>query len=467
MTPRTSTRAVQRLLRSSIAILLLAGACFGKTTISLSTAIGPPTTKFQVSGSGFAHSVKVDIYFDSADKAVVTTNSSGAFSKVTISVPTMAQPGNHTVKATEHSGGTASATATFLVRTDWAQFHRTNMQRWNQYENTLNVNNVGRLKLKWSTSVSSSTDSPAVYSGVVYVTGGNRQLGNLYALNPATGAQNWEYSVYAGFSSSPAVAGGTVYVGNIAESGPLNDLYAVNATTGTFAWACCGMGQAVDSAPTVVNGVVYFIDDGIGLVYAVDAGSGSIKWTFQTTGKASSISSPAVINNMLYVGSNDQNLYALNATTGAMEWSFPTGGPIQAAPAVANGVVYFGSDNLYALDATTGAVKWIAPLGVASSAAIANGTLYLGAYDGNLYALNATTGATLWSYNTGGQVQSSPAVANGVVYFGSDQLYALNASTGAKLWSYNITRPASPVVADGRVYVTDWGTGYVYCFGLN
>jgi len=25
----------------------------------------------------------------------------------------------------------------------WAEFHKENMQRWNQCENTLNVNNVG------------------------------------------------------------------------------------------------------------------------------------------------------------------------------------------------------------------------------------------------------------------------------------------------------------------------------------
>ena len=155
------------------------------------------------------------------------------------------------------------------------------------------------------------------------------------------------------------------------------------------------------------------------------------------------VSSPAVANGVVYVGSDDDNVYALNASTGAKLWSYATGGAVYSSPAVANGVVYVGSD------------------------------------DGNVYALNASTGAKLWSYATGDvcaflarsgewgglcrlrrrqrvcaerqhrrqavelchrrrYVHSSPAVANGVVYVGSadGNVYALNASTGAKLWSY-------------------------------
>ena len=54
-----------------------------------------------------------------------------------------------------------------------------------------------------------------------------------------------------------------------------------------------------------------------------------------------------------------------------------------------------------------------------SSLAVANGVVYVGSDDNNVYALNAKTSALLWSYPTGGYVFSSPAVANGVVYVGS------------------------------------------------
>ena len=56
----------------------------------------------------------------------------------------------------------------------------------------------------------------------------------------------------------------------------------------------------------------------------------------------------------------DGNVHALNASTGAMLWSYTTGSTIESSPAVANGVVYIGSDdgNVYALNASTGALLW-------------------------------------------------------------------------------------------------------------
>jgi len=51
---------------------------------------------------------------------------------------------------------------------------------------------------------------------------------------------------------------------------------------------------------------------------------------------------------------------------------------------------------------------------VFSSPAVANGVVYVGSQDGNVYALNASTGARLWGFTTGGSVFfSSPGVANG------------------------------------------------------
>jgi len=52
----------------------------------------------------------------------------------------------------------------------------------------------------------------------------------------------------------------------------------------------------------------------------------------------------------VYVGSYDQNVYALNASTGSLLWKYTTNSDVPSSPAVANGMVYVGSDdgNLYA-----------------------------------------------------------------------------------------------------------------------
>jgi outer membrane protein assembly factor BamB len=45
------------------------------------------------------------------------------------------------------------------------------------------------------------------------------------------------------------------------------------------------------------------------------------------------------------VGGTFGSVYALNARTGAKLWSYATGKPVQSSPAVANGVVYVGSED--------------------------------------------------------------------------------------------------------------------------
>ena len=179
-----------------------------------------------------------------------------------------------------------------------------------------------------------------------------------------------------------------------------------------------------------------------------NVGSLGLKWRYDPDYGGVS-TAPAVANGVVYVGTDNGSVFALDARTGTVLWSYTTAGFVQSSPAVANGVVYFGSadNNVYALNASTGAKLWSYATGsgwpVTSSPAVANGVVYVGSDDHNVYALNATTGALLWSYTTGGCVDSSPAVANGVVYVGSDDhnVYALNASTGAKLWSYTTGAP--------------------------
>jgi outer membrane protein assembly factor BamB len=466
--PQLSIRSGKRACLVAAAVLLLADLCFAATTISLTAKVGPPTTKFQVSGSGFARSAKINIFFDTIVQATITTNSSGSFSKIAIQVPSTALPGNHVVKAVQVQVGT-SAKAIFLVRTDWAQFHRSNMQRWNQYENVLNVHNVGNLKLKWKTFAFGGgvEASPAIANGAVYFgIGTNNQFG----LKASTGEMLWNLPYFLTGSSSAAVANGVVYNCSWNHDG---SVFALNANTGDTLWTYGG-GED-DSSPAVVNGVVYVLS--WGYFVALDARTGALLWSYGTGGTQTS-SSPAVANGVVYVGSGGDFL-ALNASNGTLLWSFTADSGVNGSPAVANGVVYVGSDSgtVYALNTHTGVKLWSYITGSIEgygslgyrSPAVANGVVYVGSDDQNVYALNANTGAKLWSYTTAGST-SSPAVANGVVYVGSfDQnVYALNASTGAKLWSFTTGGPvqSSPAVADGVVYIGSEDS-ILYAFALN
>jgi len=108
--------------------------------------------------------------------------------------------------------------------------------------------------------------SPAYANGVLY-TGGAFDR-KVYALDPATGAEKWTYTLNEGLTTAPTVIGHTVYVtstlGNMA--------YALNADNGALQWSY-QTGGNIYSSPAVVDGVAYFGDYN-GVFYAVGTSSG-------------------------------------------------------------------------------------------------------------------------------------------------------------------------------------------------
>ena len=318
------------------------------------------------------------------------------------------------------------------------------------------------LEKRWefATGGAINMSSPAVAGGTAYI---GSQDGKLYAVDIATGRQKWAFNAGGRIESSPAVAQGAVYFG--AHNGKV---YAVDAVRGDKLWEFA-TGDNVESSPTVIDGVVYIGSDDRRL-YALDAATGRQKWAFQ--GERRFFSSPAVVAGMVFVGSDDSKLYALDVPTGAKRWEFLTGWGVGSSPTVARGTVYVGSlDNkVYALDAQTGVKRLEFATGgvVLSSPAVLGAAVYVGSLDGKVYALDGTNGQRLWAFQTGGSVTSSPAVVPGVVFIGSDdgKLYALEATTGRQLWSFATGAKvlSSPAIANGLAFVGS-GDGKLYAFG--
>src|SRR5260370_30759016 len=157
----------------------------------LSQKVGPPTTSVQVHGAGFGHSETVLVDVDTTQVGATTTDATGEF-VVRITVPKSALPGTHTVRATGQSSG-LTALALFLVQTDWAQFHfGPHLTGYNPYENVLTPSNVSALTLDWShTTAGLSYSSPAVAGGVVYVGSWDDKQ---HALDGVTGARKGSYA---------------------------------------------------------------------------------------------------------------------------------------------------------------------------------------------------------------------------------------------------------------------------------
>ncbi len=433
-------RLIVALAAAILTAALFAMPSVAAVTVTLTPNIGPPTTMLTVSGAGFPDSTAVDIYFDTTDVALAVTSSTGAFSAITIEAPSSALPGTHWISAVARGTTGTAAQSSFTVQTNYTQFHYSQLHKGkNPYENVLSTTNVGSIDVDWS------------------------------------------YATLGAITSSPAVSGGTLYVGSADD-----DLYAINATTGATVWKFHTTNSIVDSSPAVVNGIVY-IGSTDGNLYAVSASTGlQESWSPMKTGAAIN-SSPAVFNGVVYVGSTDHSLYAFNATTGAKLWSAATGNTILSSPAVYNGVVYVGSydNSLYAYNAATGAKLWSYATGgkIFSSPAVSDNVVIVGSEDGSVYGLAAgstttTTATLIWKYTPSGAVSafdSSPAVSNGVVCIASDAgvIYGLSAKSGGYIWELTSTAGGpvgSPTWANGVAYVgignQAWAVASIVTAGL-
>ena len=229
--------------------------------------------------------------------------------------------------------------------------------RWSYQANKEQIPGVARTRpLQMGLLINPQVrSSPAVVDGSVFICGADHHL---YALDAADGEPRWSF--WAGSRASPAVSGGTVYVG--------------------------GHGA--------MRGVVH------GVVHALDAATGAPRWQYQAADLAfgGDHRPPAVADGVVYLtartGKHSGAVVALDAATGQRRWLYQCRAPITTPPAVAGGLVYAGTGNhLIALSATTGARQWRCRpgwlAGPVSSPSVAGGMLFAGTTEGYLYALPA------------------------------------------------------------------------------
>jgi outer membrane protein assembly factor BamB len=375
------------------------------------------------------------------------------------------------------------------------------------YNVTLTVNDTNGL---WNTTTSSltvGTQDRNLFDTAFYRQSLDR---NGYAATegPETSDILWTSDLNDSVTTSPAAANGKVFDGT--SSGKF---YALDLTTGDIVWTF-DAGSPISSSPAFQGGVVFFGTENPGKIYAVDADTGIIKWLYDVPSGAAVYSSPAVVEGKVIVGSSDGNLlcldqeeghvlwrthvgsgylssaaiqndtafvastfgvYAVDLSTGTLIWEYATSWPVISCPAVADGLVFVGSENndrVYALDERTGQPLWIFPTGgwltppaVDSSKQL----VIVGSKDYTLYCLSEQTGSVEWKYVNGRNYLSDPTIsANGLVYVGTydGSLHCVNEDTGEEVWTYNLTAPiaSSATVISGHVLVASQD-GEIYCFG--
>jgi outer membrane protein assembly factor BamB len=212
-----------------------------------------------------------------------------------------------------------------------------------------------------------------------------------------------------------------------------------------------------------------------GWAYARSSGSGSapsrrptgpsrLLWAKETGGPVSS--GAALADGVLYIGSDDGLVHAFDAASGHPAGTFPTGDAVSGGVTVAGGTLFAGSADhqVHAFRVGTGGAAWTYPTSgpVSSTPAVANGLVCIGSDDHNIYCIHAGTGRLAWRHPTGGPVRSGPAsVFQSLTerfYVGSNDghVYALS-TDGTLYWRFAAGAPvtASPTYYAGVIYVGD------------
>jgi len=270
--------------------------------------------------------------------------------------------------------------------------------------------------------------------GVLYLTS---NLGQVMAVDAASGRTIWNLDLGVWVSAPPAVKAGVVYVGATNHV-----LYSLDAGSGALLWYYTSQGEIL--AQPVVNGdMVFFTADNDSVydllhrLYALDARSGTPIWIYDT--ESWTPSPPAVGTDAVYLGGYQREVYALDKHTGVELWSFKASNIVFSSPQINGGQVLFACIDgwVHALDAADGSSIWSRKL---------PGFVWLAPLDGsdNLYAcshrntLNAMvleSGEELWSF-TGGDLLSCSTLTDTAVVcaFRADGIsHLLDAATGKPL----------------------------------
>jgi outer membrane protein assembly factor BamB len=166
------------------------------------------------------------------------------------------------------------------------------------------------------------------------------------------GVSLWAFSAAGPILSAPVVetrddTTAAIYVAD--RSGRIFKVDSSGRPVDGFSFEDGGIVGPFRSSPALAGGRLYVGSDD-GNLYAVDTTSGSLVWSFATGDAVTS--SPAVAlgdgQPVIVVGSNDGNLYFIrdDGDSPTAIATFPIGAPVRSSPALgADGTVYVGADD--------------------------------------------------------------------------------------------------------------------------
>ncbi len=227
---------------------------------------------------------------------------------------------------------------------------------------------------------------------------GKKVKGRLYALNATTGDPLWHFDTEDKIWSTPAINGGTLYIGSFDKK-----LYALNLADGSKKWEFATEG-AIMATPLIYQGTVYIgsLDRNL---YAVSASNGQGKVV--VTAEKWFWSEPVLVNDTVYAGCLDGKVYAFKADTGVMVATIDLKGPISSRPVIVDSAVIFATRKgvIYSVNTASNVAIQLADikLEVDGPLTALGGIVYIHTQDIALQRINATSGAVLPPVSLKGQ----------------------------------------------------------------
>jgi len=302
---------------------------------------------------------------------------------------------------------------------------------------------------------------------------------------------SWRVRTKGPFSSSPAVVGSTVYIGNNAGT-----LYALDLETGRVRWTY-HVSDSLMSNPIVYGGLViagegngryhynssgrFVVGSGQNVLFALDAASGAPRWKIALAG--SGMPTPAIVDGLLIQHNGGGLLSAIDPLSGKVLYSLDLHSaaamsailPVGDGRFVTDGGV---ADAVQERNARTGALVWISPFvkgawGMSDCPSATDGAFVFCNYNAppagthetwrpfepateHAYAVDVRDGRVRWDvpletgliprWNQAG----IPLVAFGSVFFGSSVapfVHSLDTRTGRVRWRLHVRGPVKSGIA--------------------
>jgi outer membrane protein assembly factor BamB len=326
--------------------------------------------------------------------------------------------------------------------------------------------------------------TPVIAGGTVYV---GDLAGTFHALALDTGETRWTFRAEeAGFPSAAAVsldpATPLVVVGD--DAGVVRGL---DCATGAVAWEHATDGE-ISGGPTLVaaaDGLRVLVGSQDASLTCLRLADGSVVWKHSIADQIRC--SPTVARtpagDRVFLAGCDGKLHVIDAGTGTEVATVPIDGPTGTTPASLAGRVFFGTEAgiFYAIDVAGAAIAWQARGAVPgqsyrSSAAVADGLVIVGCRGRAIEAFAAADGGRAWRAPMRGRVDAAPGVvaaaaANAeprlvaIVADATGRITALDAATGEPAWTFDAGGgfDAGAGVATGRVVIAS-ADGRVWCF---